>query len=102
MTLVNRHDAPISELHVNTDTDFTTTLAFAPHDTVMDDRALGYTIYRLKTPLAPGASMPFDVTMDYAPKGFTNEPEGKFLAHNGTLLQQHRAAALRLPDRTTS
>lgn len=84
MTLVNKHDAPINELHVNTDTDFTTRLRFAPHDTVMADHTLGYAIYRLKTPLAPGASMPFDVTMDYDPKGFTNEPEGKFLAHNGT------------------
>jgi hypothetical protein len=84
MTLVNRHAAPISELHVNTDSDFTTTLAFAPHTTMLQDRTLGYAIYRLKTPLAPGASMPFDTTLDYAPRGFTNAPEGKFLAHNGT------------------
>jgi len=84
MTVVNRHDAPISELHVNTDADFTTTLAFAPHDVVSIDRRLGYAIYRLKTPLAPGASMPFEATLDYAPKGFTNAPEGQFLAHNGT------------------
>ncbi|OZB61679.1 MAG: hypothetical protein B7X39_00585 [Lysobacterales bacterium 14-68-21] len=84
MTLVNRHDVPISELHVNTDTDFRTALAFAPHDTVSMDRRLGYAIYRLKTPLAPGASMPFDATLDYDPRGLTNAPEGQFLAHNGT------------------
>jgi hypothetical protein len=84
MTLVNRQDAPIPELHVNTDTDFTTTLAFAPHEAVTVDARLGYAIYRLKTPLAPGASMPFDATLDYAPKGFTNAPQGQFLAHNGT------------------
>jgi ABC-type transport system involved in multi-copper enzyme maturation permease subunit len=84
-TLVNKHDAPISDLHVNTDDDFrVTALDFAPHDTVSEDKALGYAIYKLKTPLAPGASMRFDVTLDYAPKGFTNSPEGNFLAHNGS------------------
>ncbi|HET6431861.1 ABC transporter permease/M1 family aminopeptidase [Dyella sp.] len=84
MTLVNRHDTPIRELHVNTDTDFTTTLSFAAHDLVEQDATLGYAIYRLETPLAPGASMPFDATLEYAPEGFANSPQGSFLAHNGT------------------
>ncbi|MCK5999781.1 hypothetical protein KMY67_27720, partial [Klebsiella pneumoniae] len=38
----------------------------------------------LKTPLAPGASMPFDFDIDYAPKGFTNGTGETFLVHNGT------------------
>ncbi len=84
-TLVNKHDTPISELHVNyTDGFKLKSLDFAPHDTISEDKDLGYTIYRLKTPLAPGASMNFDFDMEYAPKGFTNSPEGTFLAHNGT------------------
>ncbi len=84
-TLVNRHDTPISELHVNYTDGFTLkSLVFAPHDTVSADKQLGYTIYRLKTPLAPGATMAFDFTLEYAPNGFTNSPEGTFLAHNGT------------------
>jgi hypothetical protein len=84
-TLVNKHDAPIDELHVNyTDGFRLKSLQFAPHDTVSADKELGYTIYRLKTPLAPGASMAFDFDLAYAPKGFTNSPEGTFLAHNGT------------------
>ena len=84
-TLVNKHTAPISELHVNFADEFTVkSLDFAPHDTVSADKELGYTIYRLKTPLAPGASMAFDFDLAYAPKGFTNSPEGQFLAHNGT------------------
>ncbi|RCS29652.1 hypothetical protein DEO45_10875 [Rhodanobacter denitrificans] len=83
--LVNKHAAPISELHVNFADEFTVkSLALAPHDTVSADKELGYSIYRLKTPLAPGASMAFDFTLEYAPKGFTNSPEGQFLAHNGT------------------
>ncbi|HEX7813570.1 ABC transporter permease/M1 family aminopeptidase [Dyella sp.] len=83
--LTNKHNAPITDLHVNTNSDFTMkSLTFAPHDVISDDKPLGYTIYRLKTPLAPGASMDFDFDMEYAPKGFTNEPQGKFLAGNGT------------------
>jgi len=84
-TLVNKTAAPIRDLHVNTDNDFTVrSLDFAPHTTVSADQPLGYTIYRLNTPLAPGASMTFGFTLEYAPKGFTNSPEGQFLAHNGT------------------
>ncbi len=84
-TLVNKHDTPISELHVNYTDGFTLkSLDFAPHDTVSANKDLGYTIYKLKTPLAPGASMNFDFELEYAPKGFTNSPEGQFLAYNGT------------------
>ena len=84
-TLVNKHDTPISELHVNFTDDFTLkSLIFPPHDTVSEDKDLGYTIYRLKTPLAPGASMDFAFALEYAPKGFANSPDGSFLAYNGT------------------
>jgi ABC-type transport system involved in multi-copper enzyme maturation permease subunit len=84
-TLVNKTAAPIDTLYVNFDTDFTVeSLDFAPHATVSDDRRLGFAIYRLQTPLAPGASMPFGFRIAYRPRGFTNEPQGKFLAHNGS------------------
>ncbi|MEO5812870.1 MAG: M1 family aminopeptidase [Rhodanobacter sp.] len=84
-TLVNKHATPISELYVNfTDGFSVKSLQFAPHDTISADKDLNFTIYKLKAPLAPGASMPFDFTLVYAPKGFTNSPEGTFLAHNGT------------------
>ncbi|MEO8779324.1 MAG: M1 family aminopeptidase, partial [Rhodanobacter sp.] len=84
-TLVNKHDIPISELYVNSTEGFTMkSLQFAPHSIVSADKDLEVTIYKLNTPLAPGASMSFDFTLEYAPKGFTNSPEGTFLAHNGT------------------
>ncbi|TAL97574.1 MAG: hypothetical protein EPN71_08745, partial [Rhodanobacter sp.] len=84
-TLVNKHDTPINELYVNfTDGFKLKSLAFAPHSIVSADKELGFTIYKLKTPLAAGASMPFDFTLEYAPKGFTNRASGTFLAHNGT------------------
>jgi ABC-type transport system involved in multi-copper enzyme maturation permease subunit len=84
-TLVNKSGAPISDLHVNTDNDFTVrSLDFAPHVAASIDKTLGYAIYHLNTPLAPGASMAFDFSLEYAPRGFTNSPQGEFLAHNGT------------------
>ncbi|WP_426690300.1 ABC transporter permease/M1 family aminopeptidase [Rhodanobacter ginsengiterrae] len=84
-TLVNKHDAPISELYVNFADEFTVkSLQFAPHDTVSADKDLGFTVYRLKTPLAPGASMDFDFSLEYAPKGFTNDTGETFLVHDGT------------------
>ncbi len=84
-TLVNKHATPISELHVNYTDGFTLkSLHFAPHDTISEDKTLDYTIYKLKTPLAPGASMTFDFDLEYAPKGFTNGTGETFLVHNGT------------------
>ncbi|HWX65120.1 MAG TPA: M1 family aminopeptidase [Rhodanobacter sp.] len=84
-TLVNKSRAPISDLHVNYNDDFKLkSLSFAAHDTVSEDKDLGYTIYRLKTALAPGESMDFAFDLEYAPKGFTNSQEGSFLAGNGT------------------
>jgi len=84
-TVVNKHVTPITDLHLNFNNDFSVkSLDFAPHDIVSADKPLGYTIYRLKTPLAPGASMRIDFELEYAPQGFTNSPEGEFLAYNGT------------------
>ena len=84
-TLTNKLAVPVTELFVNHADGFAPTrLDFAPHDTVKQDKRLNVTIYRLKTPLAPGASMSFDFTLDYAPRGFTNDSGETFLVHNGT------------------
>ncbi len=90
-TLVNKLAVPVTELLVNYADGFVpNTLAFAPHDTVRFDRRLGVAIYRLKTPLAPGASLPFDFDIDYAPKGFTNGTGETFLVHNGTFFNSSK------------
>ncbi|UGB45911.1 ABC transporter permease subunit [Frateuria edaphi] len=84
-TLVNRSGRPIDRLHVNFDTHFALkSLKFAPHETISHDTRLGYAIYRLERPLPPGASMDFDFDIEYAPRGFTNEPSGQFLVANGS------------------
>ncbi|HET7065621.1 MAG TPA: M1 family aminopeptidase [Rudaea sp.] len=85
--LANRTDAPISDLHVRLPTDMKLVSAkFAPHDVVSDDRVHGYTIYRLKTPLAPGASMDFDYTLQYWSRGFRNTPDDTHVVDNGTFI----------------
>lgn len=90
-TLVNKNTVPVTELFVNHADGFAPkTLDFAPHDTVKQDKRLDVTIYRLKTPLAPGASMSFDFTIDYAPKGFTNDAGETFLVHNGTFFNNQK------------
>lgn len=87
-TLVNKHDAPISELQVNYRDDFkVTSLEFAPHKTLERDDQLGFVRYELDTPLAPGESMTFDFTLEYAPKGFTNGTGPTFLVDNGTFFR---------------
>ena len=85
--LANKSDAPISDLHVRLPTDMKLVSAkFAPHDVVSDDRVHGYTIYRLKTPLAPGASMDFDYTLQYWSRGFRNTPDDTHVVDNGTFI----------------
>jgi ABC-type transport system involved in multi-copper enzyme maturation permease subunit len=90
-TLVNKLKVPVTELFVNYADGFVPkTLSFAPHDTVKFDRRLGVAIYRLKTPLAPGSSMSFDFTLDYAPRGFTNGTGETFLVRNGTFFNNQK------------
>jgi ABC-type transport system involved in multi-copper enzyme maturation permease subunit len=89
--LVNKGTQPVTRLFVNYADGFAPgRLSFAPHDTVEYDKRLGVAIYQLKTPLAPGASMPFDFAIDYAPKGFTNGTGETFLVHNGTFFNNQK------------
>jgi hypothetical protein len=85
--LANKTDKPISDLHVRLPLDMKVIdLKFAPHDVVSDDRTHGYTIYKLKTPLAAGATMDFDYTLQLWSRGFRNTPDDYHIVDNGTLL----------------
>ncbi len=86
-TLTNKHDKPIDTLYVNWNTTLDPEhLEFAPHDTVKNDKRLGFSIYKLDRPLAPGASMTFSFDLASTPHGFSNNPGGLdfALVHNGT------------------
>ena len=85
--LQNKTTQPISDLHVRLPVEMKLVEAkFAAHDVVSDDRAQGYTIYRLKQPLAPGASMDFDFTLQFASRGFRNTPDDTHVVDNGTFI----------------
>lgn len=87
-TLVNKHDKPIDTLLVQMpvlDTrEFKWSLDFPAHSVKLADKAQGFYLYKLATPLAPGASMPFAFKYHMAYPGFANEPAGEQLVHNGT------------------
>ncbi len=86
-SLVNKHAAPLSDLHVMLPIDMQLkSLQFAPHDLISDDRVAGYTIYRLKQPLQPGASMDFDFVLEYWSRGFRNTPDDTHVVENGTFI----------------
>lgn len=89
-TLVNKHDQAIDELLVQLPvwpvSDAKIDLDFPAHTISHDDPANGFTLYKLATPLAPGASMDFGFRMHVGFDGFANEPVGTQLIHNGSFI----------------
>jgi hypothetical protein len=60
-------------------------LRFTPEaDLVTDERPLDLAIYKLKQPLAPGATGSLDFEIGYKPRGFRNGPAPTQVAANGT------------------
>jgi ABC-type transport system involved in multi-copper enzyme maturation permease subunit len=88
--LVNKHDKPIDTLLVQLPTpdtrEFNVSLDFAAHTATLADKRQGFYLYKLATPLAPGASMPFTFHEHVAYPGFANAPAGERLVRNGTFL----------------
>ncbi|MGH8148112.1 MAG: M1 family metallopeptidase, partial [Rhodanobacteraceae bacterium] len=89
-TLVSKHDKPIDTLLVQLpvpDTrEFKADLDFASHATELANSQQGFYLYKLATPLVPGASMPFTFQYHVAYPGFANEPVGQQVVHNGTFI----------------
>jgi len=90
-TLVNKSAGPVSDLHVMVPIDMNImSLQFAAHQLISDDRAAGYTIYRLKQPMQPGASMDFDFVLRYWSRGFRNTPDDTRVVNNGTFIDSRQ------------
>lgn len=93
-TLVNKHDTPIDTLLVQLPTpatrEFKAALDFPAHTAKIADAKQGFYLYKLDTPLAPGASMPFTFHYQIAYPGFANEPAGERLVHNGTFFDSEQ------------
>jgi ABC-2 type transport system permease protein len=83
--LKNKTGAPIDVLHVGINPDVVIGRLEVPNGRIeSEDKVLGYRIYRLDPPLAPGATMDlaFDVSMSYP--GFANSGARGKIVQNGT------------------
>jgi len=83
--LVNKNDVPVTQLHVNVPRDAKTVkLEFAPATLEREDELVHYRIYTLEQPLAPGATLSFDFTLDFPTAGFENNTSPGLVLYNGT------------------
>jgi ABC-2 type transport system permease protein len=84
-TLVNKTQVPIPELHVLADSDLDTMDVTIPGAKVKNaDKELGYTIYTLTPPMAPGAKLPMTFHTAWAAHGFVNGTSNVKVVENGT------------------
>lgn len=87
-TLVNKHAHQIDQLLVQLpvpDTrEFEVALTFPSHTAEIANARQGFYLYRLASPMAPGASMVFRFHERIAYPGFANEPVGEQIVRNGT------------------
>jgi ABC-type transport system involved in multi-copper enzyme maturation permease subunit len=83
--LVNKTDETIDKLHVIVNKDLNINAFSLPDEALeVDDREVGYRIYKLDHPLAPGA--PLDVGFDVSliTHGFVNNGSNVLIVENGT------------------
>ncbi|HYI07487.1 MAG TPA: ABC transporter permease [Thermoanaerobaculia bacterium] len=87
--LENRSGRPIDTVHLVLHRTIPTTgVTFdRPARATVIDRELGYRIYTLGTPLAPGDSVRLDFAVGLTPRGFTNRGISAAVAENGTFLE---------------
>jgi len=83
--IANPHPQPIDQLHVRTEPLLTLESLEIPGATLeKDDEALGYRIYRLDPPLAPGAESTLRFALSRQERGFGNGIIQTQLVYNGT------------------
>ncbi|MBI2569773.1 MAG: ABC transporter permease [Candidatus Schekmanbacteria bacterium] len=84
-TLVNKTEAPISDLHVLVPAGIETDRIDVPGaDLAATDAPLGYRRYHLKTPLPPGGSLPMEFATRIINRGFVNGHSDTKVVANGT------------------
>jgi ABC-2 type transport system permease protein len=83
--LVNRTPAPIAELHVAISPRISVRRLDLPaHRVVENDRRLGYAIFALETPLAPGGEMRLGFDLAIENPGFVNSGPDTSVVENGS------------------
>ena len=83
-TLVNKTAAPIAELHVLADSELHLEVTIPGAKVKSADKKLGYSIYTLTPPMAPGASLPMTFHTSWAARGFVNGESNVRIVENGT------------------
>src|SRR3546814_7612337 len=88
----NRTSKPISDLHVTINPDLDDIrFDFPAHTLVESDPVSGYRIYRLDTPLAPGAAMDLEFGYTSRPHGFPLNGGDTAVVYNGTFFNNFAA-----------
>lgn len=83
--LRNQSAQPIRDLHVSSPERVRVDRIDLPaHDVVREDRALGYRIYRLHKPIAPGEAIDFGFDLTVEDHGFVNNDTDVAIVGNGT------------------
>jgi len=84
-TAVNKTDKPIADIYITNGQQSIKAISFdRPATATLSDTKLGFWIYRLVTPLAPGASLQIRFECAYDNPGFRNNGEQAQFAYNGT------------------
>ncbi len=97
----NKTSQPLDTLRLQVNPDVVTTFAGLPaHTVVLDDQVAGFRILKLAQPMAPGARLALDFTVDVRRPGFSNAGRADTLNLNGTFFNNREFFPLvRLPER---
>ncbi|HYF03579.1 MAG TPA: M1 family aminopeptidase [Patescibacteria group bacterium] len=92
----NQSGAPIDSLLVNLPSDAKIhSIAFSkPTSVVLNDKGLGFYIYKLSTPLQPNDSLEMNFDLGYKPDGFSHDGINTSVVHNGTFFNSDRMPSL--------
>ncbi|MES2902340.1 MAG: M1 family aminopeptidase [Pseudomonadota bacterium] len=83
--LMNKSGEPLDTLRIQQNPDVQTSWTNLPAHTVeLNDEESGFRIVKLATPLAPGATLPLDFTVDVHRPGFNNSGRPDTINLNGT------------------
>ena len=83
--LRNKTSGPVRDLYMNLDNRVELRRLVLPaHERVLNDEKLGFSIYRLAKPLAPGEEIDLEFEVAVENPGFVNSGSDTSLAYNGT------------------
>jgi ABC-2 type transport system permease protein len=82
----NETSSPIDTLHLTLDRNFTSSIALAGAQLAQNDQRVGYQIYKLTTPLAPGETRTMKFDVESHPRGFEDSLTMTGVVENGSFL----------------